>query len=438
MDSWRCDKPNLLGARFGLELAQLAYDFETEAWIRAGWTDIAIQVDRRVLTGIHAAEEKGDWRQLMLNGFLPRLAKRLTVLSNPITQLRGLKDESLLYDTGKAITMLKPLPQGRYAVAIGFTGTGKRPQDWVSNMRFEHPDGLHAGFEYLSELYESNADDIQFPTAAKALGLEKLTLQDVLAECAREDSRFTLLMAGHSQGAAVLQVWTHRRLKEGLLRQNLLGMGFACPMVAKGLTEQERECPLALFVSADDLFTRIGLSEHMGHVWSFTPKQSVRELCYAPCWEDPFFHELLHVMDNIRDIEEAMVLTLGFLEALETVPRKEAGAALGFLINSMMAERWLPLAEDAVGKILRYMRLSVRRYYHDLNGESPDEDKVKEAALFAQRMLVAHRAPEITEMFFKTLTLTHSLSGSELGREDLAPYSYMVVRGFDELTSAAY
>lgn len=433
IDGWSYDKPNILGTRFGLELAQLAYDFETEPWMKAGWTDVSIQVDRRVLSGIHVPEEEGDWRQIILNGFLPKLAKRLTVLSNPITQLRGLRDESLLYDTGKAITMIKALPEGRFAVAVGFTGTGKRPQDWVSNMRFAHPDGLHIGFKYLSELYESNADDIHFPTAAEALGLEGLTLRDVIMECAQENSRFTLLMAGHSQGAAVLQVWTHRRLQEGFKAKHLVGMGFACPMVAKGMAEEERACPLALFISTDDLFTRVGLYEHLGRIWTLNPGEDMRELCYADCWEDPLFHELLALMNGIGDVEEAMVLVLGFLEALETVPRKEAGAALGFLINTMMAERWLPLAEEAVGKVLRYMRLSVRRYYHDLKGCQPVENEVNEATLTFQRMLVEHKAVEIMEMFFKTLTLTHSLSREELGQEDLAPYSYMVVRGFEAL-----
>ena len=193
-------------ARYGLELAQLAYDFKrSPGSAPAGLTSPSRWTGGT--TGMHTVEKEGDWRQIMLNGFLPKLAKRLTVLSNPITQIRGLKDEALLYDTGKAVTMIKPLPDRRFAVAIGFTGTGKRPQDWVSNIRFGHPNRLHIGFEYLAELYEHNAEDITFPAAAGMLGLETLTLGDVLAECRREDSRFTLLVAGHSQGAAVLQVY---------------------------------------------------------------------------------------------------------------------------------------------------------------------------------------------------------------------------------------
>lgn len=430
---WDCMTPGIMGTRFGLELAQLAYDFETEPWTNAGWTDIAIQVDRRLLSGISAPRDDGDWRKIVLNGLVPRVARRLKLMSNPITQIRGIKDESLLYDTGKAITLIKPLPEGRYAVAIGFSGTGRRPQDWVSNTRFEHPDKLHVGFEYLSELYNSNAEDILFPTAARTLGLESLTLQDVIAECHREDSRFSLLLSGHSQGAAVLQVWAYKRLGEGVKEKNLLGTGFASPMVASGMDSGQRACPLALFVNTDDVFTRVGLREHLGQVWAFTPDEEFRQQSYGEAWDDPFFREMLGIMNGVRNIDQALITLLGFLEALETVPRKEAGVALGHFISAMMAPKWLPMAEDTVAKILRFLRMSMRRYYLDLNGWPAPDGEVSEAALMSQRMLVRHPAPEIAAAFLKTLTITHSLSGQSYGQEDLAPYSYMAVRAFDTL-----
>ncbi len=161
MNGWDCHQPNLSGS--GLALSWRSWPMTSrQSPDQRGWTDIAIQVDRRVLSGIHIPENGADWRQSLMNQLIPKLAQRLTVLSNPITQLRGLKDESLFYDTGKAITMVKPLPDNRFVVAIGFTGTGKRPQDWISNLRFEHPEGLHEGFNDLALLYEGNAEEIQF------------------------------------------------------------------------------------------------------------------------------------------------------------------------------------------------------------------------------------------------------------------------------------
>lgn len=433
---WNCMEPSMAGTQFGLELAQLAYDFQTEPWISAGWTDIAIQVDRRLLSGISAPEEGGDWRTMVINGLVPRVARRLRMMSNPITQVRGLKNESLLYDTGKAITLLKPLPGGRFAVAIGFSGTGRRPQDWVSNTRFGHPDKLHAGFEYLSELYHGNAEEILFPTAAKALKKESLSLRDVIAECHREDSRFTLVLSGHSQGAAVLQVWTYKRLQEGMKEPNIKGMGFACPMVASGMDASQRACPLALFVNTDDIFTRVGLREHLGRVWAFTPDAAFRRQSYGKAWEDPFIREMLGILNHVRDIDQALITMLGFLEALETVPRKEAGVALAHFIHAIMAPKWLPLAEDTVAKILRFLRMSMRRYYIDLNGQALQDEAVRESMILSQRLLVRHSAPDITAAFLSTLTLTHSLCGQTPGQEDLAPYCYMATRAFGTLELA--
>ncbi len=437
MKDWDCQSPSITGTRFGLELAQLAYDFKTEPWTRAGWTDIAIQVDHRLLTGVGALEEGGDWRQLLLNSLVPRFARRLKAFSNPITQIKGLKDESLLYDTGKAITMLKPLTDGRYAVAIGFSGTGRRPQDWVSNTRFEHPDKLHIGFESLSELYNSNAQSIVFPTAARELGLEELTLRDVLEECHRENSRFILLLSGHSQGAAVLQIWAYKRLAEGLRPEYLSGMGFACPLVASGMDPDQRACPLALFVNRDDVFTRLGLKEHLGQVWTFTPDEHFRQKSYADVWENPLFQEMLATLNDIKNTRQALIILLGFLEALETVPRKEAGAALGHMIQVMMAQRLLPLAEDTVAKILRFMRMSLRRYHLRLTNESVTQAEIDESTLFSQRMLVRYPALEIVDIFVKTLISTHSLARDAQGEEDLAPYSFMAVRAFDSLEKMA-
>ena len=47
-------------ARFGLELAQLAYDFRLSPWLEAGWTDATLQVDARLITGVRAVEEAGS------------------------------------------------------------------------------------------------------------------------------------------------------------------------------------------------------------------------------------------------------------------------------------------------------------------------------------------------------------------------------------------
>ena len=44
--------PNREAARFALELSALSYDFEVGPWLEAGWTDISIQADERLMGGV--------------------------------------------------------------------------------------------------------------------------------------------------------------------------------------------------------------------------------------------------------------------------------------------------------------------------------------------------------------------------------------------------
>ena len=84
--------------------------------------------------------------QRMLNEWVPRAARRHISSAGTIRQIRGLVWKSTHMRTGKAITMIRPIGGRRFAVIIGFMGTGKRRMDWEVNFRFSHPEGFHAGF----------------------------------------------------------------------------------------------------------------------------------------------------------------------------------------------------------------------------------------------------------------------------------------------------
>lgn len=130
--------------------------------------------------------------------------------------------------------MMHPLPGGQFLLAIGFMGTGKRFYDWISNFRFTTEEGFHKGFYQLCTYFEQGAESIVFPATAKALGLEKLTLGEVLSEMKSLSSRFRLWMAGHSQGAAVMQVFCHRLMTDwGVLAQNMTAMASLRPLLPR-------------------------------------------------------------------------------------------------------------------------------------------------------------------------------------------------------------
>jgi hypothetical protein len=153
---------NREAARFALELAAVAYNFDVNRWLNADWTDISIQADERMLTGVRAPEgEPAPLRQRILNEYLEVSARRHIASNHIIRRVTGRAfRRSQQQETGKAITMIHALPKGRYAVAVGFMGTGRRMSDWAVNFRLRYPDGIHEGFALLCRQFMENAGQL--------------------------------------------------------------------------------------------------------------------------------------------------------------------------------------------------------------------------------------------------------------------------------------
>ncbi len=420
------------GARFALELAQFSYDYRTAPWLSAGWTDISIQVDSHLLSGVRSMGEDRDWRQHILNMLVPRLARGLTVIANPVTEVRGALRGQVDHPTGKAVTMVLPGGNGICFVAIGFMGTGRRPQDWAGNMRLGHPDGFHEGFETIARQYEQNAGNIHFPAAARVLGFEKLTLADVLERCKKPGSPFRFVLAGHSQGAAVMQIWTHRRLMEGVLRENIAGFGYASPMAAVNMTEEERRCPLTHFLYSEDVFTRMGLREHLGRCFLLPADKGVRARCYGDDMNDPLFHIVLGLLNRQRDTAQALILCTGYLEALSQRPYKVIASSLSAFFESALME--LPaIAEDWIARLMRLIRRSFRRYYFNAVGQEMPDEMVRDVFHEMDALMGEYGAVRLSRMLVRSLYLTHSLVSPDPDGIRPAPYLYLVNHAFRDI-----
>lgn len=218
----------------------------------------------------------------LINALKVRRAKAALRERNPVSQVMSALRQRERSDTIKAVCMMHPLPGGQFLLAIGFMGTGKRFYDWISNFRFTTEEGFHKGFYQLCTYFEQGAESIVFPATAKALGLEKLTLGEVLSEMKSLSSRFRLWMAGHSQGAAVMQVFCHRLMTDwGVLAQNMTGYGFALPTVATGrLVQDPAAYPLYHILNSDDMVPRMGALLHLGLCLEYPADDDFRERCY--------------------------------------------------------------------------------------------------------------------------------------------------------------
>lgn len=332
-------------AELSLELADVAYTLELEPWKAAGWNDFSVLIDDSLQSGL-THWESGEGLGRFVSSFKLMRARAALKEYNPVSQVLGALRQREKSDTVKAVCMMHPLPGGRWMLAIGFMGTGKRIYDWISNFRFTPVEGFHRGFAQLCESFESNVDSIVFPAAAADLGLDRLTLGDVLSDMRGLSSPFRLWMAGHSQGGAVMQVFTHRLLMDwGVAPQNLVGYGFASPTVATGrFVHDPAAYPLYHIVNRDDYVPRMGALLHLGLCAEFPADEAFRQAVYAPPGDAQLHQRLAFAAHGMVDTPSCLLCLTALLQCLV----EEKGIeALGDLLGGLKA---MPAVERAVGR----------------------------------------------------------------------------------------
>lgn len=424
---------NREAARFALELAAVAYDFSVDRWLDAGWTDISIQADEKLLGGV-ALPQYADRPlvQRVLNEWRPLHARRLIASQRVIKQARGVLWKPTPQQTGKAITMIRAMEDGRFAVIIGFMGTGKRRMDWESNFRLAHPEGYHQGFLDLTRQFEENSGRIQFEQTAQLLGRPSLSLQDVLGACREKDSRFVLFAAGHSQGAAVLQLWMLRRLSEGVLPGNMAGYGFASPSVA-ALPHQGRELALYHLINSDDLVPRVGLFYHLGRSFVYHAHKAFRDYCYCGWNSHPLFMRQLGMVKDHRGTMDMLALLIAYLEALSRMEQDKVAEAVALIAGGGFAERMLLKRDEPLAGVLRLMGRMLRRHYELAGGAPVDEKATAALADTLIPMIEEAGAENFTRMMLQVMSVPHALVFRDATTPGLAPYAYMVLRGYADL-----
>lgn len=428
-------RPNREAARFALELSALSYDFEVGPWLEAGWTDVSIQADERLMSGVAVPSlAERPIYQRMLNEWVPRAARRHISSAGTIRQIRGLVWKPTPMRTGKAITMIRPMGSKRFAVIIGFMGTGKRRIDWEANFRLTHPKGFHEGFLTNTLQFEENSEKITFDQTAALLGLKSLTLKDILEEAKQPGSRFTIFATGHSQGAAILQVWLYRQMQEGLLPDNILGYGFASPSVATAdILENPEDFPLFHILNSDDTFTKIGLFRHIGRGYVYEADHNFRKFCYQGQETDEIFMRLLARFRTFTGTQDAILFALAFLQALALRPMEDIQGTLGILAGGSIAERLILRRDEPVTGLLRLFNRLLRSNYQSAMQSLPQEGRIAALAGALEKEMDEFGAERFARTIFKVLGIPHTLVFRDRSLPGTAPYSYIVIRGFEEL-----
>ena len=438
MDPWGRLRPVLSeeAMRLSLELAASAYDLEVTSWLDAGWTDVSIQVDNKLHGGI-ARVPRHRTRDYLKNAWSIYKAKRDLRQLNPLSQLRSAIRQREQSDTGKVLVMMHPLAQaGQYVVAIGFMGTGKRFYDWFSNFRMTSDGGFHKGFLQLARQFEDNEEQITFPETAAALGLEKLTLRDVLQACRRPDSPFKIWMAGHSQGGAVMQMWTHLKIHEdGVLPALMLGYGFASPTVAgSNVLSDPAAYPLYHVINSDDLVPRMGARVHMGVGLSYPSGPVLRNACYGWAMTPQAVQNralMRRITRRMVDAPSCLESAVAFVELMAQQPADKLDDTLKGLQARFNAVKKLLLAADRhEDDLVRFIRRHAAHAYMSMTGKPMDMALIDRLKADMEKVDEQIGFDETSQSLQELLTWSHSLVGKG-GK--VGAYRYIVNEGMSLL-----
>lgn len=428
-DPWGRLRPPLSveALQMSAELSSGSQNLRMTPWLRAGWRDVSVQID-------------GEVTPLDMNwDAIPARLQRKLLRSkirgyNPVQQVMGALRERETSATGKAIIMLHPAAHGRYVVAICFMGTGTRFYDWFSNFRISTPEGVHKGFKQLTDLFEQNEGCISFPETAKELNLERLTLAHIIREMQSPASRFTLWLSGHSQGGAVMQLYTWRKLMaDGVHPANIVGYGFASPSVMTGnAVAQPEACPLYHVHNSDDLVPRCGAALHLGVCLTYQADESLRRACYGWPRDEAAVRSRIAARPVIRqmtDTPSCIVQVLAFLQILEGSAPAEIAEILG-LSDSPAISRLIEVID--MKQLLRVLSRRLTAAYQSAAGTLLSPARLHEATELMRQIIADIGLQPFSGALLQLLRYPHRITDRR-GVVHTPPYVWIAAFGVDRL-----
>jgi len=169
--------------------------------------------------------------------------------------------------------------QTRYAVGLVFRGTHDMQDLRADLTAVRDEDGFHKGFSLnATEFYEKMCDIIAFTVEDR-----HLTLREILMEMKTPNSRFCMLVMGHSLGGALANVVVGRDFYNlGVHPSNLACYALATPRSAPGNYEYPYH-NIYNILSMDDPITQVTLAghKHIGKNIVFQPTDGFRVLHYG-------------------------------------------------------------------------------------------------------------------------------------------------------------
>ncbi|MBQ7134122.1 MAG: leucine-rich repeat protein [Ruminococcus sp.] len=166
----------------------------------------------------------------------------------------------------------------KYAVVVAFRGTD--PSD-VADLLTDvsiiyNSDGIHSGFAGNASAFLQTSKKIIFNVDDK-----NITLYEIIQDMKKDDSKFSMLVTGHSLGGAVADVFVGDTLyKEGVSPRNVMAYTFAAPKsVNKNFNYPYKN--IINIISEDDLVPTVGGNKRIGMDYSYLPDDTFRKIYYG-------------------------------------------------------------------------------------------------------------------------------------------------------------
>ncbi len=388
-DGWGFLRPIFCADKIALSAEMLlsASTFRMEQWAQSGWKDFTFQVEHKVYTienNLFLADEMEKIKRETLK--VLEKAKTQARQTGMMTELIGTARQRDGSDTGKAVLMSKKIEDNQYIIAVSFMGTGGRFYDWLSNLRFDSEKGIHRGFIQLTEQFMSHSDTIYFPAIAQDLQVESLTLTDIIKEAGKSNSRFRFWVTGHSQGAAMMQLWIYLLANRHKVRlSNMDGYGFASPLVMMGeVGKTPGKYPIYHILSNEDFVRVVGGQIRLGVDVFFPLSEKIKEKAFG--WDQSEKSKenrrtIKNWFEKAVDMPTALELMMAFFKVLmEENPEK---------IDNLLEKMGVPFAnlkvveyllENRAQALYRFIYRRVEKAYKSLTQVGFCEKKMNQIA----------------------------------------------------------
>ncbi|MBR4081270.1 MAG: hypothetical protein IKK21_05755 [Clostridia bacterium] len=436
-DAWGMLRPpvSVDAMRMSAQLAADTYAMNVEPWLQAGWRDVTIQLDGELTGGVEQEVTGTTAVDKLFSALKLRLVQSRLKQRNAIGQVTGALRQIDGSDTGKALVMIHPAPDGRYVVAVSFMGTGEQLYDWFSNFRMSSEEGIHRGFLQLTRQFEDNEQSVVFPETAQELGLETLTLRHILEEMRHPNSRFVLWLSGHSQGGALMQVYCRRKIEEdGVLPQHIVGYGFASPTVATGTAvNAPGNYPLYHVINADDLVPRMGAAVHLGVLLQYRPDDAMRRACYTWAMDETSLHDrglVKPIVDWMTSTPRCIETGVAYINALAGQNSADVAESLGAVGLPPALMKVADIAELGVDRLLRYAGRRLAAAYQSISGEEISRARIADMEAMITSVMDEIGVKRFALTLADFLTDPHTINST---RTTSPAYLYIVQYAMDAL-----